>query len=147
MIYSGTEVFFGNLLVVETSPSRPSGRESRALAVAVYVALFVLAVAEGTVGSFQYGQSPAPLVAIGLVVLVLATSVFAGWGTGSFGGSLVVVAGWLLASFILSMGTPTGSVIITNTVAGKWYLYGGTLAAMLGAVVTFIFQSRIRRPH
>jgi hypothetical protein len=146
MIYSGTEAFFGSLLVVETSPSRPGRREGRALAIAVYVALFVLAVAEGTVGSFQYGRSPVPLVAIGLDILVLATCVFAAWGTGSFGGSLVVVAGWLLASFILSMGTPTGSVIITNTTAGKWYLYGGTLAALLGAVAVYVFRARFRRP-
>ena len=32
-----------------------------------------------------------------------------------------------LASFLLSMPLPSGSVIITSTTPGEWYLYGGTL--------------------
>ena len=40
-------------------------------------------------------------------------------------GALVPAIGWFLASFGLAMPTAGGSVIITNTTAGEWYLYGG----------------------
>ena len=46
-------------------------------------------------------------------------------------GSLPAV-GWIVASFVLAMPSSHGSVIITNTTAGKWYLYGGALAAVGG---------------
>ena len=113
----------------------------RAFSAAAYVALLVLGVFEGLVGSFQYGQSPAPLVAVGLDVLVLASCVFGGWGTGTFGGALCAAAGWLLTSFILSMGSHAGSVIITNTAAGEWYLYGGTLSVAAAVVAAFALMA------
>jgi hypothetical protein len=127
-----------------TAPGRPGGSKDRALGVAVYLALLVLGIVEGIVGSFQYGQPPAPLAAILLAVLVGVTCAFGGWGTGSLGGAFIVAAGWLLASFILSMGSREGSVIIANTAAGQWYLYGGTLAAALGVLATFIVQTTTR---
>lgn len=116
----------------------------RILAVAVYVVIFVLGVVQGVVGSFQYSQSPAPLVAICLDVVILATCVLAGWGMRSFGGSLAAGGGWLITSFIMAMGTHAGSVIITNTGAGQWYLYGGTLAVLGGSLATFVLLTRSR---
>jgi hypothetical protein len=116
----------------------------RILAVAVYVVIFVLGAVQGVVGSFQYSQSPAPLVAIGLDVVILATCVLAGWGMGSLGGSLAAGGGWLIASFIMAMGTHAGSVIITNTAAGEWYLYGGALAVLGGSLATFLLLTRSR---
>ncbi|HUN34227.1 MAG TPA: DUF6113 family protein [Trebonia sp.] len=127
-----------------TGRDRPRGRKDRALGLAVYLVLFVLGIVEGLVGSFQYGQPPVPLAAILLAVLVGVTCVFGGWGADSLGGSFVVAAGWLLASFILSLGSHEGSVIIANTSAGQWYLYGGTLAAALGVLATFILQATTR---
>jgi hypothetical protein len=112
--------------------------------VAVYVMIFVLGAVEGVVGSFQYGQSPAPLVAIVLDAVILATCVLAGWGARSFGGTLAAAGGWLVAAFIMAMGTHAGSVIITNTAAGEWYLYGGTLAVLCGSLATFVLLSRSR---
>jgi hypothetical protein len=127
-----------------TVPDRPGGSKDRALRVVVYLVLLVLGFVEGVVGSFQYGQSPAPLVAILLAVLIMVTCVFGGWGTGSLGGSFVTAAGWLLASFILSMGSREGTVIIANTTAGEWYLYGGTLAAAIGVLATLTLQATTR---
>jgi uncharacterized membrane protein len=112
--------------------------------VAVYVVLFVLGALQGLVGSFQYSQSPAPVVAIGLDAVILATCVLAGWGMRSFGGSLAAAGGWLVASFIMAIGTHGGSVIITNTAAGEWYLYGGTLSVLLGSLATFVLLTRLR---
>jgi len=52
--------------------------------------------------------------------------------------------GWLAASFVLTLPTAAGSVIVTNTPAGKWYLYGGAACAAVGVVVSF--SLRLRRP-
>jgi hypothetical protein len=123
----------------------PGGKAaSRALGVAVYVVTFVLGAAQGLVGSFQYSQAPVPLVAIGLDVVILATCVLAGWGARSFGVALAAAGGWLIASFIMAMGTHEGSIIITNTAAGEWFLYGGTLAVLVGSLATFILLTRSR---
>jgi hypothetical protein len=89
-----------------------------------------------------------PLVAILFAVLIFATCVLAGWGTRTFGGGLAPAVGWIIASFVLSMGRPNGSIIITNTAAGQWYLYGGSLAAVTGTAVAYILWVRARpRPR
>jgi hypothetical protein len=117
---------------------------SRTLGVAVYVVFFVLGAAQGLVGSFQYNRAPVPLVAIGLDVVILATCVLAGWGCRLFGATLAVAGGWLIASFVMAMGTHAGSVIITNTAAGEWFLYGGALAVLVGSLATFLLLARLR---
>ena len=117
---------------------------SRALGVAVYAVTFVLGAAQGLVGSFHYSQAPVPLVAIGLDVVILATCVLAGWGARSFGVALAAAGGWLIASFVMAMGTRAGTIIITNTAAGQWFLYGGTLAVLVGSLATFYLLARSR---
>jgi hypothetical protein len=72
--------------------------------------------------------------------------VLCGWGTMTFSGALAPAAGWLLASFYLSMGTHQGSVIITNTTAGKWYLYGGALAVVASLLANFALWLRAKGP-
>ena len=115
----------------------------RTLTALGYLALFVLGALQGLIGSFQYSQSPVPLIAIVLAVVIFATCVACGWGLGTFGGGLLPAVGWILASFILASGRPNGSVIITASTAGEWYLYGGALACAAGSVTAFI--TRIRR--
>lgn len=125
----------------------PDGRQ-RAITAGCYLLLFVLGALQGLIGSFQFSQSPAPLIAILLVVIVLATCVGGGWGMGTFAGALAPAVGWILASFIMAMGRQNGSVVITATAAGEWYLYGGALACLIGCL-SAIFH-RIRRqapPH
>ena len=107
-----------------------------------YLVLFVFGAVQGLIGSFSYGRSPAPLVAIILDVVIFATCVLAGWGMGTFGGGLVPAAGWILTSFVLSMPRANGSLIIANTTPGKWYLYGGSLLAATGAAAAFTFWGR-----
>lgn len=117
---------------------------SRAITVLAYVVLFVLGALQGLVGSFQYGQSPAPLVAIVFVVAIFATCALGGWAMRSRIGALLPAAGWLLASLVLSTGNAQGSVIITATTAGEWYLYGGAAGSLAG-VGTAIFRSAYAR--
>lgn len=114
----------------------------RAVMAAGYVLLFVLGALQGMIGSFQYSRSPVPLIAIILALVIFVTCLLAGWGLRTFGGGLVPAVGWIIASFVLSMPRANGSVIVTNTAAGKWYLYGGALAAVAGAAASFVLWAR-----
>jgi hypothetical protein len=115
----------------------------RTLTALGYLALFVLGALQGLIGSFQYGRPPAPLIAIVLVLIIFATCAGCGWGVGTFGAALLPALGWILASFILAMPRPNGSVVITASAAGEWYLYGGALACAAGCVTGF--YTRLRR--
>jgi Family of unknown function (DUF6113) len=115
----------------------------RTLTVVGYVMLFLLGAFQGVIGSFQYSQAPVPLIAIILVVIIFGTCVACGWGIGTFGAALLPAVGWLLASFILAMPRPNGSVVITASAAGEWYLYGGALACAVGCLSAFF--TRLRR--
>jgi hypothetical membrane protein len=121
----------------------PDGGQRTVTAIG-YLLLFLLGAFQGLIGSFQYSQPPAPLIAIILVVIIFATCVACGWGIGTLGAALLPAVGWILASFILSMPRPNGSVVITATTAGEWYLYGGALACVLGCVTGFF--TKVRRP-
>jgi hypothetical protein len=121
------------------------GNSSRGLITVLgYLALFVLGAAEGVIGSFQYSRSPAPFIAILFVLILFATCVLAGWGLRTYSGGIIPALGWVIASFILAMPRPNGSVIIEATAAGEWYLYGGALAAAAGAATAFFLWIRSR---
>ena len=109
-----------------------------------YLTLFVLGLAQGLIGSFQYDRSPVPLIAILLILILFATCVLAGWGLRTYAAGIFPALGWVIASFILAMPRPNGSVIIEATSAGEWYLYGGALAAAAGAATSFYSWTRAR---
>ena len=119
------------------TPQTVSRNRQRALTVGTYLVLLVLGVVQGIIGSFQYGRGPVPAVAIVLDLVIFATCALAGWGLRTMGGALWPAIGWIVASFVLAMPSAHGSVIITNTTAGKWYLYGGALAAAAGAATAY----------
>ena len=48
----------------------------------------------------------------------------------------------LVVSFVLASARPYGSVIITATPAGEWYLYGGALGCAAGTVTAFFVRVR-----
>jgi hypothetical protein len=49
-------------------------------------------------------------------------------------------------TYVMSLPSSGGSVIIANTTAGKWYLYAGTLCAAAGVSAAFVlWVSRQRR--
>ena len=133
----------------QAQPARPAqpGRPARpdaAGAGSAYAVLFLLGVMEGLVGCFQFSHAigPVPVAALAFCVVVFATCLLAGLGMDSPMGALVPAFGWLLASFVLTMPTAAGSVIVTDTTAGKWYLYGGAASAGLGVVLTFVLSRR-----
>ncbi len=119
-------------------PARAGGQ--RALTVIGYLGLFLLGLVQGVIGSFQYGQSPTPVIAILLVVVIFVTCAACGWGAGTLVAGVLPAIGWIVASFVLAMPKANGSVIITATAAGEWYLYGGALACLAGAVASFFLR-------
>jgi peptidoglycan/LPS O-acetylase OafA/YrhL len=129
-----------------TSHGPASAGQQRAVTALGYLLLFILGALQGFVGSFQYSRSPAPLIAIVLAVAIFLTCLGCGWGIGTFTAGLLPAVGWILASFILAMGRPNGSVIITATTAGECYLYGGALGCAAGAVGTVFIRARRSSP-
>lgn len=131
------------------TPQGPQGPgEQRALTSVTYLVLFLLGLVQGVLGSFQYSRSPAPFIAILLVIVIFVTCLLSGWATRTLAGGLLPAIGWIAVSFVLAMPSSHGSVIITATLAGEWYLYGGGFAAVAGASVAFILwaaRGRSRR--
>ncbi len=117
------------------------------LTAGVYGVLFVLGAVQGMIGSFQYSRAagPVPVAALVCCAVILATCLLGAWATRSVSGAIVPGMGWIIASFVLSMPVSNGSVIITATTPGKWYLYGGTLSVAAGVVLAF--TGAARRPR
>jgi hypothetical protein len=128
---------------VDSTP--PSGPRPLSIG-AAYVALLLLGAAEGLIGCFQYSRSagPVPVAALLSCALIFTTCLLAGWGMGSPLGGLMAILGWLGVSVLLTMPTAGGSVIVTNTAAGRWFLYGGAVCAGIGVAASF--RWRVRRP-
>jgi hypothetical protein len=126
------------------APARPGALATGG----AYAALFVLGAAEGLLGCFQYSHTVGSVPAAALVfcVLIFLTCLLGGRGMSSPLGAIVPALGWFLASLVLTMPTASGSVIVANTSAGKWYLYGGAVSAALAVVLTFLGRpGRTRR--
>jgi hypothetical protein len=132
----------------EPDPQRGSPGTGDGLLVVIgcYCMLLVFGVLLGMIGSFQYNRAlgsfpvAAPAFAVGTGV----ACVLGGWGMRRPLGGLMPAVGWFVASFVLAMGTPGGSVLITNTNAGKWFLFGGALCAVAGVLVSFVLWSPAR---
>ena len=127
-----------------TSQGSAPDSGQRALLAAGYPVLFALGAFQGLIGCFQYGRPPQPLIAIAFAALIFVTCAGCGWGVGTFSGALLPAVGWIIVSFVLASERPNGSVIITGTAAGEWYLYGGALGCAAGSVTAFF--TRVRRP-
>jgi Family of unknown function (DUF6113) len=116
------------------------------LTCATYGVLFLLGAMQGLIGSFQYSRmvGSVPLAAIAFCALILATCLLGGWAMHSVGGAFAPAAGWVIASLVMSIPVSNGSVIITDSTAGKWYLYGGLACALAGVGLSFGRWTRAR---
>jgi hypothetical protein len=119
---------------------RPEGHGSAFITGGAYALLFLFGAAQGVIGCFQFSSAAGsiPLAALGFCVLVVATCLLGAAGMGSIAGALVPAAGWFLASLVLTMPTAQGSVIVTNTAAGEWYLYGGSACAVAAVLIALV---------
>jgi hypothetical protein len=124
--------------------STPERRREAPVTGGAYALLFLLGLAEGLIGCFQFGRSagPVPVAALVLAAALFVTCVLAGLGMRSAAGAFSAAAGWFIASFVLSLPTGGGSVVITNTTAGLWYLYGGAIVAVVAVVLAYLAWSR-----
>ncbi len=127
----------------KATPGRPAGA---LLTGSGYALLFVFGALEGVIGCFFYSGviGPVPAAALAFAAAILVTSVLAAWGMQAPTAGLMPAVGWFAASFVLAMATPGGSVVITNTAAGEWYLYGGSACAAAGVLLAFAGLSRAR---
>jgi hypothetical protein len=119
-----------------------SGRRERLTVVCAYLALFLFGLLQGLIGCFQYSRGPAPLAAVGFDLAILATCLLSAWGMRTALGGLMPGVGWFVATFVLATGTQGGSVLITNTTAGQWFLFGGAACAAVGCLLSYVGWSR-----
>jgi hypothetical protein len=80
---------------------------------------------------------PVPVAALACCAVILLTCLLAAWAMRSVSGALLPGMGWIITSFVLSMPAASGSVIITATTPGKWFLYGGTLSVVAAVIASF----------
>lgn len=135
---------------VDRSRRADSGRPGdTALTVATCVMLGLFGMLQALVGAFFYGVGSAPVAAIGFDLAILATCLIGGWGLGRPLGGVIPAIGWFIVAFALASGTSGGSVVITESAAGEWFLFGGAACATAGLVATTTIWSRfgLRRPH
>jgi hypothetical protein len=123
---------------------RPAGDDGCLVVAGAYGALLLLGVGEGLIGSFQFSRvvGPVPIAALGFDLLILLTCVAGAWGMRRTLGGLMPAVGWFVASFVLAMGTPGGSIVIPNSGPAQWYLFGGTACAVAGVIAGFVMWSR-----
>jgi hypothetical protein len=111
---------------------------------AAYVALFLLGAVQALIGTFQYGRGPGSLLAICFAIVILATCVLGAWGMRTGAGGVLPAAGWYLVAIVLGTSSTGGSVLVTDSSAGKWFLFGGAVGAAAGALIAFGRWSRAR---
>lgn len=118
------------------------GTRDRLLTAATYLMLILFGVAQAVLGAFFYSVGPAPALSIGLDLVLFATCLLGAWGLGRPVGGFAPAVGWFVGAFVLASGTREGSVLVTATLAGEVYLFGGAAAAMLGLLTAFVAASR-----
>jgi len=116
-----------------------------AVAAGGYLALVLVGALQGLIGCFLFSLGPAPLVAILFDLAILASCVLGSWGMRTVLGGVLPAVGWFVVTLVLTSTSADGSVIVTNTPAGMWFLYGGAVCAAAGAVYAFARWSRPRR--
>ena len=123
----------------------PSAGGGRGVTIGAYVVLFVLGALEALIGTFQFSRGPAwSLVAICFALAILATCLLGARGMRSAAGGVLPAAGWFLVTVLLGTSTSGGSVVVTNTPQGKWFLFGGAVCAAAGAIIAFAKWTRPR---
>lgn len=130
-----------------TGSRPPSGADHRAVTALGYIALCLFGMVQGLVGTFWYSGGPGVLLAVLFDGAILATCMLGAWGMRTALGGVLPAVGWFVVTLVLSSNSAGGSVLVTDTAAGKWFLFGGSLSAAAGAVYAFARWSRSSREH
>jgi hypothetical protein len=124
---------------------RPGLGAGPAVKIGAYAALFLLGAVQALIGTFQFSRGPGSLVAICFALAILATCLLGAWGMQAASGGVLPAVGWIGLSLLLGTSTSGGSILVTDTTQGKWFLFGGTICAAGGAIIAFAKWSRPRR--
>lgn len=125
-------------------PGSPVG-EGPVVRVIAYLLLFVLGALQALIGTFQFSRGPAwSLVPVCFALAILVTCVLGAWGMHAAAGGVLPATGWFLVSVLLGTSSSGGSVLVTNTPQGKWFLFGGAVCAAAGAIISFAKWTRPR---
>lgn len=118
--------------------SRPAGGRwaggRRLAAVAGHVALLVLGLAVGVLGSFVHGVGPvaAPLGLLWAYAMTAAVLALGRLVTGGRSGAAAVSGGVVLALLLLSAPRPEGDLVVTGSLVGYAWLLGGLVVCAVG---------------
>ncbi|MHB1432598.1 MAG: hypothetical protein ACYCVZ_10845 [Streptosporangiaceae bacterium] len=118
------------------------GTGDRLLTAATYLMLILFGAAQSLLGAFFYGSGPAPVASLGFDLVLFASCLLGAWGLRRPVGAFAPAVGWFVGAFILASATASGSVLVTASVAGETFLFGGAAAAMLGLLTAFVVASR-----
>jgi hypothetical protein len=124
-----------------------SSKPGRLPAVATYALLFLFGLLQAVIGCFQYSRGPAPVASVCFALGIGATVIFAAWGMRTVLGGLMPAVGWFIATFILATGTQGGSVLITNSTAGEYFLFGGSVCAAAGCLASYVRWTKIAQAN
>jgi len=128
---------------VDNSRNDSPGRSADSgLTIATCVLLALFGMAQALLGAFFYGAGPAPLASIAFDLAIAGTCLLGGWGLHRPLGGVIPAIGWFVVAFVLATGTSGGSVLITASAAGEWFLFGGAACATAGMVAAITIWSR-----
>jgi hypothetical protein len=119
-------------------PPAPEQPDPAFLTGLVYGVLAVLGVLLGVIGSFQFSWEIAniPVAAVILCLVNLAVFRTAGWAVESRLGAVVPSVLWIIIVLVLSSRRPEGDLVVTGTIPGYVYIFGGAVAALIAIVWT-----------
>jgi hypothetical protein len=98
-----------------------------------YGVLAVLGSVLAVIGSFEFSWEAGslPVAAVLLSVVNLAVFRGAGWAMETKLGAVVPAVFWLIVVVVLSSRRPEGDLIVTGTVPGYVFIFGGAIAALV----------------
>lgn len=105
---------------------------------------FVLGLLTGVVGTTLQPSWSGPVPWGFAVAFALTAAVFllCGWWTGSRGGTLAAVAGWLFVAVLASLPRPEGDLVLTAETADEVWRWGGLALAVLSLTVPYSLLPR-----
>lgn len=105
---------------------------------AAYGVLVVLGLLLGLVGSFEFSWTAFGLPIAAIVVAVVDFAVFraAGWAMQTRLGVAAAAVPWLVVTVLLSTRRAEGDLVVTGTLAGYVYIFGGAIAAVAAVAST-----------
>ncbi len=116
--------------------------DGSAVKAAAYVALMVLGGLQALIGTFQYSRGPGVVVSVCFALAILATCLLGGLGMRRALGAVLPAGGWFVVSLLLGSASAGGSVLVADTLQGKWFLFGGAACAAGGALISFALWTR-----